>query len=169
MAAPLFVIVFIIVPVAELWLILQIGSLIGAVPTIALLLLDSLLGAWLVRSQGGAVWRRFRAAVDAGKLPTREAVDGFFVILGGTLLLVPGFLSDVAGLLFILPPTRKLLGARMISFVSRRARVSFMGPSVADDTRVRDFAHSDQPRQPSSSTQGEREPHFDFQNQQLRE
>jgi UPF0716 protein FxsA len=177
MIALLFVILFIVVPVIELWLILQVGEMIGVVPTIILLLLDSLLGAWLVKNQGGAVWRNFRAAVDAGRIPANEAVDGFLVILGGTLLLVPGFLSDIVGILLIAPPSRKLLRSRVVKTGLGRSRATFMGDafnkqSVADDTGVRDFAHSDQPRRRSSgtsSTQGEREPEFDFEKHQLHE
>ena len=71
MIALLFVILFIAVPVIELWLILQVGELIGVMPTILLLLLDSLLGAWLVKSQGSAVWRNFRRTADAGRIPAK--------------------------------------------------------------------------------------------------
>lgn len=169
MIAVLLVILFIVVPVIELWLILQVGEMIGVMPTILLLLLDSLLGAWLVKTQGGAVWRNFRRTVDAGKIPANEAVDGFLVIMGGTLLLVPGFLSDIVGILLIAPPTRKLLRSRVVKFGMGRTRATFMGGFVADDTGMRDFAHSDQPRRKTSSTQGEREPEFDFETQQLHE
>lgn len=174
MIALLFVILFIVVPVVELWLILQVGEMIGVMPTILLLLLDSLLGAWLVKSQGGVVWRNFRRTADAGRIPANEAVDGFLVILGGTLLLVPGFLSDIVGILLIAPPSRKLLRSRVVKFGMGRTRATFMGGAfneqrVADDTGMRDFAHSDQPRNRTSSTQGEREPEFDFEKQQLHE
>jgi len=169
MIALLFVILFIAVPVIELWLILQVGELIGVMPTILLLLLDSLLGAWLVKSQGSAVWRNFRRTADAGRIPANEAVDGFLVIMGGTLLLVPGFLSDIVGILLIAPPTRKLLRSRVVKFGMGRTRATFMGGFVADDTGMRDFAHSDQPRRKTSSTKGEREPEFDFETQQLHE
>jgi UPF0716 protein FxsA len=172
MIALLFVILFIVVPVIELWLILQVGEMIGVVPTILVLLLDSLLGAWLVKNQGGAVWRNFRAAVDAGRIPANEAVDGFLVIPGGTLLLVPGFLSDIVGILLIAPPSRKVLRSRVVKTGLGRSRATFMGGFVADDTGVRDFAHSDQPRRrnaSTSSTQGEREPEFDFEKHQLHE
>lgn len=170
----LFVLVFIAVPVAELWLILQVGSMIGVAPTIALLLIDSLVGSWLLRTQGRSVWSDFRRTSDAGKIPTTQAVDGFFVVMGGTLLLLPGFLSDFVGLAMILPPSRKLLRGRLIAFVSERAKISFMGPGFTgstgpSDTRVRDFAHSDQPRRPTSSTRGAREPDFDFETHQIHE
>lgn len=169
MFALLLVLLFIVVPVVELWLILQIGDMIGVWPTIFLLVFDSLLGAWLVKSQGGQVWRRFRETSGAGKVPANEAVDGFLVILGGTLLLVPGFLTDLLGVVMVIPPTRKLMRNRSIRFVSRRARVTFMSSAADDDTRMRDFAHSDQPRSRTSSTAGERDPDFDFQSHQIHE
>lgn len=170
----LLLIAFIVVPVVELWLILQIGSMIGVFPTIALLIIDSIIGSWLLRTQGRNVWGSFRRATDAGRIPTTEAVDGFLVVMGGTLLLLPGFLSDFVGLAMILPPSRKLLRGRIIGFVSRRAKISFMGQGFTrssrdTDTRVRDFAHSDQPRNPTSSTRGPREPDFDFETHQLHE
>jgi len=173
MIALLFVILFIAVPVIELWLILQVGDIIGVMPTILLLLLDSLLGAWLVKNQGGTAWRNFRSAVDAGRIPASEVVDGFLVILGGTLLLLPGFLSDFVGILLIIPPTRSLLRNRVVNFGMSRTRATFMGGFVADDTGMRDFAHSDQPRRQrassASSTHDEREPEFDLETQQLHE
>lgn len=178
----LFFALFIVVPVLELWLILQVGSLIGVLPTILLLLVDSIVGAWLVKSQGGQVWLRFRETAGAGRVPAGEAVDGFLVILGGTLLLVPGFLSDIAGLLMVLPPTRRLFRGRVIAFVSRRARVTFMGGDRAagpgggwstapgsDSDDLRDFAHSNQPRRRPAPTGHTREPDIDFDAHQLRE
>jgi UPF0716 protein FxsA len=167
--ALIFIILFIAVPVVELWLILQVGEMIGVMSTIALLLLDSLLGAWLVKSQGAAVWRNFRGAVDAGRIPANEAVDGFLVILGGTLLLVPGFLSDIVGILLIAPPTRRLLRGRVVKFGLGRSRATFMGGFVADDTGVRDFARSNQPRRRRPTSEAAREPDIDFEKQQIPE
>jgi UPF0716 protein FxsA len=170
----LFVLLFIVVPILELWLILQVGSMIGVMPTIALLLIDSLLGAWLVRSQGGAVWGRFRRAVDAGRIPADEVVDGFLVVLGGTLLIVPGFLSDLVGLCLVAPPTRRPLRRRVLGAVRRSTRISFAGarfsqPGAAEDPRVRDFAHSEQPRRRPPAAAAEHEPDFDFETHQLSE
>lgn len=170
----LLLILFIAVPVIELWLILQVGSMIGVVPTIAVLLIDSLIGSYLLRTQGSKVWKDFRRTTDAGRIPTTQVVDGFLVVMGGTLLLLPGFISDFVGLALILPPSRKLLRGRLIGFVSKRAKVSFAGPAFTgstrdSDTRVRDFAHSDQPRNPTSSTRGTREPDFDYETHQIHE
>src|SRR5215212_10707235 len=105
MLVPL-VILFILVPIAELAVIIQVGEQIGVWWTIAILVADSILGSLLMRSQGRAVWRRFNAALQSGRAPAREVADGVLVIFGGALLLTPGFLTDVVGLLFLLPPTR---------------------------------------------------------------
>jgi UPF0716 protein FxsA len=118
----LLVFIFIVVPIAELYVLWQIGSAIGILPTIALLILDSVLGAWLMRSQGRAAWLRFNRALAEGRVPGREVIDGVLVIFGGALLLTPGFLSDFLGLLLLLPPTRAIVrqvlvrrfGARLV-------------------------------------------------------
>ena len=107
--ALLLVLLFIVVPIIELYVIIQIGQAIGILPTIALLILDSILGAALMRSQGRATWRRFNRALAEGRVPGREVMDGALVIFGGALLLTPGFLSDILGLILLLPPTRALV------------------------------------------------------------
>lgn len=104
----LLVILFIVVPVVELYVIIQIGSLIGVVPTLALLLADALLGSLLLRHQGRGAWRRFNAALAERRFPGREVIDGVLIVIGGTLLLTPGFVTDVFGLFFLLPPTRAI-------------------------------------------------------------
>jgi UPF0716 protein FxsA len=103
------VLIFIVVPIAELYVLIQIGSAIGILPTIALLILDSVLGAALMRSQGRAAWMRFNRAVEEGRVPGREVIDGVLVIFGGALLLTPGFISDFLGLILLLPPTRAIV------------------------------------------------------------
>ncbi len=119
---------FIVVPLAELYVILKVGDVIGWAWAIALLAADSLLGSVLLRSQGRSVWRRFNAALAEGKLPHREVVDGVLVIFGGAFLITPGFLTDIVGLTLLLPPTRGIvrrvlmrrLGSRPV--VRRRPR-----------------------------------------------
>ena len=103
---PLLVLLFIAVPIVELAVILQVGDWIGFWPTIALLIVDSILGAALMRSQSRAAWRRFNVAVSQGRPPAREVLDGVLVIFGGALLLTPGFVTDIVGICFLLPPTR---------------------------------------------------------------
>ena len=102
----LLVILFIVVPIAELFVIIQVGELIGVWPTLALLLADALLGSLLLRHQGRGAWRRFNAALAERRFPGKEVADGVLIVIGGTLLLTPGFLTDVAGLLLLIPPTR---------------------------------------------------------------
>ena len=96
-------------PIAELALIIQVGQAIGVWWTIALLIADSILGSLLMRSQGRAAWRRFNEALQAGRPPAREVLDGVLVIFGGALLLTPGFITDILGLLLLLPPTRAVV------------------------------------------------------------
>ncbi|MEA2137140.1 MAG: protein FxsA [Solirubrobacteraceae bacterium] len=102
-------VLFIVVPIAELYVLIQIGQSIGVLPTIALLIADSVLGAALMRSQGRAAWRRLNAALAEGRVPAREVMDGALIVFGGALLLTPGFLSDVLGLILLLPPTRAIV------------------------------------------------------------
>ena len=102
------IVIFIAVPLAELYVILRVGDAIGLLPTVLLLAADSLLGSWLLRSQGRAVWNRFNEAVRAGRVPHSEVIDGVLVIFGGAFLITPGFITDVIGLFLLLPPTRAL-------------------------------------------------------------
>jgi UPF0716 protein FxsA len=105
----LLVILLIVVPIAELYVIIKVGQLIGVLPTIALLLLDGFLGAALFRHQGRAVWNRFNLALSESRIPARETFDGAMVIFGGALLLTPGFITDVVGLALLVPPSRALI------------------------------------------------------------
>ncbi len=124
----LLLVLFILVPIAELYVIIQVGEAIGMLPTLAILIADSIIGTALLRSQGRTAWRRFNEALEQSRMPHREVFDGAMVILGGALLLTPGFLTDIVGLALLLPPTRAVVW----QFVRRMvvARVSF-GPRVA--------------------------------------
>ncbi len=122
---------FIVVPIVELYVIIQIGSLIGVWPTIALLLADALLGSLLLRHQGRGAWRRFNAALAERRFPGREVADGLLIAIGGTLLLTPGFVTDIVGLVFLIPPTRAIVRRLLRGFVARRFVVVGMpGPSA---------------------------------------
>jgi UPF0716 protein FxsA len=120
MLAPL-VLLFILVPIAELAVIIQVGEAIGVWWTIALLIADSIVGSMLMRSQGRVAWRRFNDAVRAGRPPAREVLDGTLVIFGGALLITPGFISDVLGLVLLLPPTRAIVRRLAVRRFTRRA------------------------------------------------
>jgi UPF0716 protein FxsA len=124
----LLVILFIVVPIAELFVIIQVGQLIGVWPTLALLLADALLGSLLLRHQGRGAWRRFNEAIAARRFPGKEVADGALIIVGGTLLLTPGFITDVAGLLLLIPPTRAVARRLLRRFtIGRFAVVSMPG------------------------------------------
>jgi UPF0716 protein FxsA len=119
---PLLVLLFIAVPIVEIYVIIQVGEAIGVLPTIALLVLDSIGGSLLMRSQGRAVWRRFNAAIAEGRPPAREALDGVLVVFGGALLLAPGFVTDVFGAILLLPPTRAIVRRLLVRALVRRGR-----------------------------------------------
>lgn len=107
--AILLFLVFIVLPLVELYVIIQVGQLIGVWPTLALLLAGGFIGASLARSQGRLVWRRFNDAMAAGQVPAREVFEGAMVMFGGALLLSPGFLTDIVGIMLLIPPGRALV------------------------------------------------------------
>jgi len=149
------VLLFIVVPLVELFVIIQVGGAIGVLPTIGLLLLDSILGSVLMRS------RSFQAATAAGKVPAREVLDGALVIFGGALLLTPGFVTDLLGVLLLLPPTRAIVRRMLLGGVAKRmlgpaaigGGVAFRyadsrrrGPRATPDDTVEGTAHDVDPR-----------------------
>ena len=123
--------VFIVLPVAELYLILKVGDLIGVPLTILLLAGDSVIGSLLLRSQGRAAWRRLNEALAEGRMPHREVQDGALVIFGGAFLITPGFITDIIGLLMLLPPTRPLVRRLVMRALARRATRRVAGPRRA--------------------------------------
>src|SRR5688572_33367698 len=145
-------VIFIVVPLAELYVIFKVGEAIGVPLTILLLAADSIIGSLLLKSQGRAVWRRFSETMAAGRIPHREVLDGVMVIFGGAFLITPGFITDVLGLLLLLPPTRffmrrlvlRALGGRLAIGVAtaattrRRGRFDVEGTAteVRDDPRL---------------------------------
>lgn len=132
---------FLVVPLVEIAVIIQVGRVIGALPTVALLLVESALGAWVVKREGRRAWDALRGALGAGRLPSRELADAALILVGGTLLLTPGFVTDVAGAFLVLPPTRPLARRLLAVLVARRARrlavrrggVPRRGPGVVID------------------------------------
>ena len=105
---PALLLLFITVPLIEVWLIVSVGQRIGALPTLAILLGEALLGSWLMRREGAKAWQALNEAFASGKMPTGELADAALVLVGGVALMLPGFLTDVVGLLFLLPLTRPL-------------------------------------------------------------
>lgn len=113
---------FIVVPIAEIYVILQVGHAIGALNTVALLVLVSFVGAWLMKREGLGTLRRAQRQIDAGMVPGVEIVDGALIIFGGALMLAPGFLTDIVGILLLLPPVRAGLRAFVRRRIARRVR-----------------------------------------------
>ena len=126
---------FIVVPLAELAVIIVVGKSIGVLATLLLLLVFSLSGAWLAKREGMAAWRRFQLATAEGRVPTREVADGAMVLAAGALLLVPGFLTDLLGLVLLLPPARAL--ARRWAPALARRRASRRGRVTVSDSSTR--------------------------------
>ena len=108
-AFPIILLLIVTVPLVELYLLINIGAVIGALPTIGLIILTAIVGAALLRHQGLVTLHRFRATLDEGYLPAMELVEGVALLIGGVLLLTPGFVTDAIGFLFLLPTTRKAM------------------------------------------------------------
>ena len=122
----LLVILFIAVPLVEIYVIIQVGQAIGPWWTILLLVIDSILGSWLIRHEGARAWRALTEALDSGRMPARELADGALILIGGTLMLAPGFVTDGFGILMILPFTRPFFRRALTRVVSSRLVV--LGP-----------------------------------------
>lgn len=139
MPLALLVVIFIVVPIAELYLIWKVGDAIGILPTLLLLAADSVVGSFLLRSQGRSVWRRFNETMAAGRVPHKELQHGVAVVFGGAFLITPGFLTDIVGLLLLVPPTRGVILRLATRTIARRmsARV------IAADGRRRPPGHAD--------------------------
>jgi UPF0716 protein FxsA len=119
----LLVIAFIVVPIVEIYVLIQVGQVIGAWWTILLLVADSILGSWLIRREGGRAWRALRFAIESGRMPAKELADGALILVGGTLMLTPGFVTDAFGILLILPFTRPVFRRMLTAVVTKRMLV----------------------------------------------
>jgi len=120
----LLTVLFVGVPLLEIYVLIQIGQVIGAWWTILLLILASVIGTWLVRREGGRAWQALTTALETGRMPHRELADGALILIGGTLMLTPGFVSDAVGMLLILPVTRPLARKVLAQAVARRLLAS---------------------------------------------
>jgi UPF0716 protein FxsA len=133
-------------PVAELFVMFEVANAIGFLYMVLLLIVSWPIGWWIMRSQGRLRWRRLQAAVAQGRRPTREVLDGALVLLGGALLIIPGFISDAVGLLLLLPPTRALMRTVLRRNLQSRVVVRAVGatgrPYDVDSTA----SDVDQPR-----------------------
>ena len=122
---------FVVVPLVEIYVVIQVGQVIGAWWTIALLVADSLLGSWLVKREGSRAFRALRVALQEGRMPGRELADGALVMAGGLLMLTPGFVLDVVGVLLVLPLTRPLGRGVLARVIDRKlSPTGFAGSGV---------------------------------------
>jgi len=130
--------VFVVLPVVEIYIIIQIGQAIGAWWTVLLLVADGILGSWLMKHEGGRAWAALREALDDRRMPARELADAALILVGGTLLLAPGFVSDVVGLFCVLPFTRPVARLALTRFLTRKFLTGpgpGGGPGGADQRR----------------------------------
>jgi UPF0716 protein FxsA len=126
------VLLFLVVPIIELYLIVQVASGIGVLETLGLLILVSLVGAWLVRAQGLGVLARIQGQLNQGKVPGTELVDGLLVLFAGALMLTPGFMTDALGLLLLIPPTRAIIRTVLVHRYRNRVEVGRTGVVFGD-------------------------------------
>lgn len=122
---------FVVVPIAELWVIVSVAGVIGVPETILLVIVMALVGTWLMKRAGLGVLRRISERTSKGELPTDELVDGALILSAGALMLTPGFITDVVGILFLLPPTRAIFRPAIKRWAERKvqAKVSVFGAS----------------------------------------
>jgi UPF0716 protein FxsA len=142
----LVVVAFVVVPILEIYVIIQVGQVIGPWWTIALLIADSIFGAWLIRHEGRRAWEALSTALGSGRMPARELADGGLILVGGTLMLSPGFVTDILGILLILPFTRPVFRRVLTRLVGRRLQVA--GPYGAP------FGTTQDARRPGPGPQG---------------
>lgn len=130
------VLAFIVVPLVEIYVLIQVGQVIGVWWTILLLVLDSILGSWLIRREGARAWQALRGALDNGRMPAKELADGALILIGGTLMLSPGFVTDAFGIVLIVPFTRPIARRLLTQVVTRRLIVTYtQGTKDGQDKR----------------------------------
>jgi UPF0716 protein FxsA len=122
----LLLVLFVVVPAVEIYVLIQVGQVIGVGWTIILLLADAVLGTWLFKREGRRAWRALNEALQARRVPAKEVADGALVVLGGAFLLTPGFVTDAVGVLCLLPPTRAVLRRALTGLVAGR----LLGPAA---------------------------------------
>lgn len=124
--AALLVALLVAVPILEVWLLIQVGQALGVLPTIGILVGEAALGAWLMRREGSRAYAALTGAFDTGRMPTLELADAALVLVGGVLLMLPGFATDLVGLCCLLPFTRPV-ARRLLGYVVGR-RIQRLGP-----------------------------------------
>jgi UPF0716 protein FxsA len=139
--AVLLFLLFVVAPIAELAVIVQVAGSLGVLNTIGLLVAVSIVGAWLAKREGLGVLRRIQTALDRGQVPSTEVVDGGLILFAGALMIAPGFISDALALLLLIPPTRAVIRVPVLRYVARRGRIAVgnsFGGFRTTGARVRD-------------------------------
>lgn len=151
----LLVVLLVAVPILEVYLLVQVGERIGAWPTVAILVAEAVLGAWLIRREGVRAWAALTGAFREGRVPSGELADAALVLVGGLLLLLPGFATDVIGLFFLLPFTRPFARKAVAFFAARRlSRMGagpYAGPRGSDVIEGEVVSTDDAPTKPSTA------------------
>ena len=153
--APLMLLFFLTVPVIEVWLLVSVAQQIGALPTLAILIGQAILGGWLMRREGAKAWRALNESVSSGRLPGGELLDPVLIMVGGVLVMLPGFFTDVFGLIFLLPFTRPLARGLLQLFIARRAArsgidLNVMRAKMERDTVIRGETVPEEPTRDSA-------------------
>jgi UPF0716 protein FxsA len=125
----IFLVLLVTVPTFEIWLLFQVADQIGGWPTLGILVVEALLGAWLMRREGRRAWAALTEAFGTGRIPSGELADAALVLVGGVLLMLPGFATDIIGFLFLLPLTRPAARKLVAFFIARR--ISRLGVPTA--------------------------------------
>lgn len=134
--AVLLFLVFVVMPILEIVVLIRVGQVIGPWWTILLLVLDSIIGAWLIKREGRRAWQALREQVETGRMPAKELADGALVMLGGAFMLSPGFVTDALGILLILPVTRPFFRRLLTSYAVQRVAQRTVSGSRAGGTRT---------------------------------
>jgi UPF0716 protein FxsA len=140
------VVAFVVVPIVEIYVLIQVGQVIGPWWTILLLVADSIFGGWLIKHEGRRAWLALTTALNSGRMPAKELADGALILVGGTLMLSPGFVTDAFGIVLILPFTRPVARRLLTQVVSKRLVV--VGTPMSGPTRRRPRPGPDEPGGP---------------------
>lgn len=125
------VLLFIVLPVAELYVLVQVAQQVGVLGSLALMVVVSVVGAWLVKLEGIGLLGRVRRDLAAGRMPTDTVIDGFLILLAGALLLTPGFITDCVAVLLLLPPTRKVIRTIVLRSFRQRLEGGIVGRATS--------------------------------------
>lgn len=136
--------VVLLIPFMEIYLLLTVGGIIGAIPTIFMVVFTAVLGAWLLRQQGFSTWQRLQASLAQGQIPAYEIIEGPIILVGGALLLTPGFITDAMGFICLIPQFRKKIAKYLIeNHIIQAGSVFGRGKSAANDALEGEYKRED--------------------------